>query len=145
MDTLDEKDYGILEVLKLNSSLSIKQISKKTGIPIATVHNRIKRMKDKGIITGYTINIDKAKLGKKMVAYVLIKAAPKADHIDILEKVVKHEAVEDGSAITGAFDVILKIRLSDIEELDKFVLKYLRTFAEIAETQTMIAFRNIVK
>ena len=145
MEAIDEKDYAILDVLKGNSSLSIKQISKKTGIPVATVHNRIKKMKANGIITGYTINMDKAKLGKKMVAYVLIKAAPKADHIEILEKVVKHDAVEDGSAITGAFDVILKIRLADIEELDQFVLKYLRTFAEIAETQTMIAFRNIMK
>lgn len=145
MEAIDEKDYAILDVLKVNSSLSIKQISKKTGIPVATVHNRIKKMKANGIITGYTINIDKAKLGKKMVAYVLIKAAPKADHIEILEKVVKHDAVEDGSAITGAFDLILKIRLADIEELDQFVLKHLRTFNEISETQTMIAFRNIVK
>lgn len=145
MEALDEKDYSILETLKSNSSLSIKQISKKTLIPVATVHNRIKKMKANGIITGYTIKIDKAKLGKKMVAYVLIKAIPKADHIEMLEKIVKHDAVEDGSAITGAFDLILKIRLADIDELDKFVLKYLRTFAEVGETQTMIAYRNISK
>ncbi len=143
MEALDEKDYSILDVLKTNSSLSIKQISKKTLIPVATVHNRIKKMRANGIITGYTIKIDKAKLGKKMVAYVLIKAVPKADHIDMLERIVKHEAVEDGSAITGAFDLIIKIRLADIDELDKFVLKHLRTFNDIAETQTMIAYRNI--
>jgi DNA-binding Lrp family transcriptional regulator len=145
MDGLDEKDYVILEALKENSSLSIQQIARKTSIPAATVHHRIKRLRAEGIIKKYTVVIDKAMLGKKLVAYVLIKAVPKSDHIALLGKLMKHEMVEDGSAITGAFDVLLKVRLADIDELDKFVLKYLRTVNEIAETQTMIAFQNVVK
>ena len=141
----DEKDDAILEVLKENSSLSIQQIARKTSIPIATVHNRIKRLKAGGVIKKYTIIIDKAKLGRKMVAYVLIKATPKTDHIALLHHLIKHDLVEDGSAITGEFDLIIKVRIADVDELDRFVLKHLRTFNEIAQTQTMIAFQNIVK
>ena len=145
IDVFDDKDDTILEVLKENSSLSIGQISHKTGIPVATVHNRIKKLKKLGIIEKYTILINRSKLGRKMVAYILIQAAPNSDHIVLLTNIIKHDLVEDGSAITGAFDLILKVRVADIEELDRFVLKYLRTFKEIAQTQTMIAFQNIVK
>jgi DNA-binding Lrp family transcriptional regulator len=58
---------------------------------------------------------------------------------------MKNEYVEDGSTITDEFDLIIKIRLGDIEALDKFVLKYLRTLDEISQTQSMIAYRNVVK
>ncbi len=142
---IDDKDRAILDALKANSSLSMQMIAKKTGIPVATVHHRIKKLRAGGIIKRYTIDIDEAKLGRKMVVHILIKATPKSDHTALLEKLMKHEWVEDGSVITGAFDVIIKVRLADVEALDQFVLKFMRTFDEIAETQTMIAYRNIMK
>ena len=145
MEGIDEKDRLILETLRANSSLSIQKISRKTGIPIATVHHRLKRLRAEGVIRKYTIVIDHTKFGKRLVAHVLIKATPKSDHIALLQKLMKHELVEDGSAITGAFDVMIKVRVADVDELDRFVLKYLRTFDDIATSETMIAFRNIVK
>ncbi|MEW6749015.1 MAG: Lrp/AsnC family transcriptional regulator [Candidatus Micrarchaeota archaeon] len=145
MHGLDDKDFAILETLKKDSSLSIQRIAKRTGIPIATVHHRLKKLKAEGVISKYTIVIDQAKLGKKLVAHVLIKAMPKTDHIVLLEKLMKHGCVEDGSAITGSFDILLKVRVADVEALDQYVLKHLRTYDEIAQSDTMIAFRNIVK
>ncbi|MBI5051383.1 Lrp/AsnC family transcriptional regulator [Candidatus Micrarchaeota archaeon] len=145
MNKFDEKDFAILDVLKENSSLSIQKIARKTGIPIATVHNRIKRLKAEGVITKYSVVLDKTKFGKKLVAYVLIKATPKSDHIKLLNELMPHPYIEDGSAVTGGFDVLIKVRVADVDELNSLVLKHLRTFNEISETQTMIAFRNIVK
>jgi len=145
MAEIDEKDRLILNTLRENSSLSIQKISRKTGIPIATVHHRLKRLRAEGVIKKYTIVIDHTKFGKRLVAHILIKATPKSDHVVLLQKLMKHESVEDGSAITGAFDVMIKVRVADVDELDRFVLKYLRTFDEIATSETMIAFRNIMK
>lgn len=145
MHRTDERDLEILRVLKQNSQLSIGKISRKTGIPVATVHNRIKKMRESGIIKGYTVIVDKAKLGKKMVAYVLIKAMPRADHIAMLKEISKHASIEAGSAVTGGFDLILRARVADIDELNSIVLKYLRTFDTVAETQTMIAFESVDK
>lgn len=144
-EIIDERDQAILDVLQENSSLSIQKIARRTGIPIATVHHRIKWLRSQGIIKKYTIALDRSKIGGKMVAYVLLKATPKSDHIELLEKLMPNPQIEDGSAITGAFDLILKVRVADVEDLDHFVLKYLRTFEDIAQTETMIAFRNIVK
>lgn len=134
----------LLAVLKENSQLSIQKISKNTGIPVATVHNRIKRMKENGIIAGYTIKIDKTKVGRKMTAYVLVKTAQKANQGDILHKIVKHGVVEEGSMITGEFDLIFKVCVKDMEELNGFVVKYLRLMGEVAETRTTISYENVV-
>lgn len=145
MYALDEKDLSILEVMRENAKLSMNKIARKTGIPLATVHHRIKKLERDGIIQKYTIILDKKKLGKKMVAYVLIKATPKSDHIKLMNAVSKHPTIEFASAVTGAFDVILLVRVADIEELNAVVLKYLRTFDEVSETQTMIAYESVEK
>ena len=145
MEGIDEKDLVILETLKENSELSMQKIAKKTGIPMATVHHRVKRLKKDGIIEKYTIRINKEKLGKKVIAHILVKIGPKIDIINMLRTLTKNELVEAGSALAGEFDILLKVRVVDIDELDGFVLKYLRTFQEITETRTMIAFENIVK
>lgn len=142
---IDEKDILILEALKEDSHSSIQKIAKKTGIPPVTVHNRIKKLRAEGVIEKYTIKINKAKLGRSMVAYVIIKAMPKSDHVALLEKIMKHELAYDGSAITGEFDLIIKIQVKDVDELNLFTLKFLRTFDEVSQTQTMIAFKNIEK
>jgi DNA-binding Lrp family transcriptional regulator len=106
MYELDEKDTQILEVLKENSHLSIGQIARKTSIPIATVHNRIKKLRANGIIKRYTIDLDQVKLGRKIVAYVMVKAMRKADQSILLHTIAKNEHVEEGSMITGEFDLV---------------------------------------
>jgi len=143
MYELDEKDMVILDTLKKNSQLSIGKISRKTGIPVATVHNRIKKMKANGVISAYTIKVNPEKLGRKMVAYVLVKATQKTDQATMLKEISKHAFVEYCSMVTGEFDLIFRIRVKDMEELNSFVLKYLRLLDQVAETRTMISYENI--
>ncbi len=145
MYQLDEKDAAILDVLKQNSSLSIQKIAKRTGIPVATVHNRIKKLKIEDIIQAYTIRINQAKLGKKLVAHILIKAMPQVDATTLLRMIARHDFVEAGSALAGEYDVLLKVRVADVEELEKSVLRQIRSYKEVYQTQTLIAFENIVK
>jgi len=81
-EKVDNKDLHILEMLRANSRLSEQKIAKKTGIPMTTVHNRAKKMRQAGIIEGYTVRLNHAKLGKPLVAYVLLKAVNQADQND---------------------------------------------------------------
>lgn len=141
----DEKDMHILEVLKKNSHLSIGKISRKTGIPVATVHNRIKKLSNAGVIKCYTIEIDPAKLGKKMVAYVMVKATRKSDHSMLLHKIIKHELVEEGAMVTGEFDLIFKVRVKDMDDLNNVVVRYMRTLDEVSETRTYVAYESVSK
>ena len=58
-----EKDKKILKELKKNSRNTTKQISSILKIPRVTVHDRIKKMKEKGIIKKFTVSIDYKKIG----------------------------------------------------------------------------------
>lgn len=148
MEGFDKKDMLILEVLKQNSRLSSQQISAITGIPITTVHNRIKKLEKSSVIKGYTINLDHKKLGKELEAYILIsvdykllKEKDSSQH-DLARLLVQHEFVEEVAMITGVSDIITHIRVNSIDQLDNFVTKELRNIDGVEKTQTMIVLSS---
>ncbi len=54
----------------------------------------------------------------------------------------KREEVEDMGALAGQFDIILKVRVRSIQDLDNLVMQYIRKFPEVAQTQTLIVFKH---
>ena len=144
-EKLDEKDLHILEMLRQNSRLSEQKIAKKTGIPMTTVHNRAKKMRELGIIEGYTVRQNHAKLGKPLTAYVLLKAVNQADQNELLEYISKIPQVCEVAMVTGDFDLMLKARIGDMEELNRIVVATLRKHKGIGESITMISYRTVEK
>lgn len=141
---MDEKDERIIEVLKENGKLYSQQISKKTSIPITTVHNRIKKLEKEGIIKNYTVVLDNKKIGKAISAYILINVdykllkQIKKSQYELAKRLKSNPAVDEASMVTGGTDIIIKARVKDIEELNDFVTKYLRNIEGIEKTQTMV-------
>ena len=146
---MDYKDEKILDVLKENSKLSTQQISKKTSIPITTVHHRIKRLEKEGVIKKYTVVLDSKKIGKAIAAYInivvdykLLKEKNMSQH-ELAKKLNQHESVEESAMVTGGTDIIIKVRVENIDELDNFVTKYLRNIDGIKKTQTMVILNEL--
>lgn len=144
---IDEKDLKILEILKANSRFTNMELSKKTGIAATTVHNRIKKMEKMGIITGYRASVDHRKLGKGISAFVLVRVRYHLDkktfnsvnyQAQLRDELSSHPAVEECHIVTGGFDTIMKIRVKDIDDLNDFLLNYMRRFKSILSTKTLV-------
>jgi DNA-binding Lrp family transcriptional regulator len=138
---MDEKDEKILKLLKDNSKLTSQQISKKTLIPITTVHNRIKNLRKKEIIKKYSIVVDNKKLGRVISAYVHISVdyrSGKQSQIAMAKKLCSKEGVEEVSIVTGDYDMMVKVRVRDMDELNNFVVEYLRMMEGVERTQTSV-------
>ncbi|MEM4352568.1 MAG: Lrp/AsnC family transcriptional regulator, partial [Candidatus Caldarchaeum sp.] len=69
---LDEKDHKIIEELMENAEQSITELAAKLRIPRTTVQERVKRLKQLGVIKKYTIQVNYSKLGKPATAFILI-------------------------------------------------------------------------
>lgn len=146
---MDDKDERILNVLKENSKLSTQQISKKTSIPITTVHHRIKKLEKDGIIKNYTVVLDNKKIGRPISAYILItvdykllRQINKTQH-ELAKKLKSYPAIEEAAMVTGGTDIIIKTRVKDIDELNDFVTKYLRNVEGIERTRTIVILNEI--
>ena len=146
---MDKKDEKILNLLTENSNLTTHQLSKRLLIPITTIHNRIKKLQKEGIIKKYTVELDNKKLGKTVAAFIHITVdyrllkQMKISQYDLAKKIKQHESVEEAAMVTGGTDIIIKIRVRSIDELDNFVTKHLRNIEGIEKTQTMVILNEI--
>ena len=129
--TLDDKDFLILSTLKNNAKLSTKEISKNLLMPLTTIHNRIKKLEKTGVIRNYTINVNDRALGT-ISAYVMVTVdynilkLRNATQYELVKAIKTNPWVEQTSMVTGTHDVIIKVRVKNVQELDEFVTIYLR-------------------
>ncbi len=141
---LDEKDLQVLDELKHNAKKTTSQISRRINIPITTVHNRIKKLERLGVIKKYTVEIDHAKLGKPIAAYIMISvnyilsSGIKVSQEDTAKHIRSLTGVESVEIMTGETDILAKIRVKDVAELNDFVVRKLRKVDGVDKTRTMI-------
>jgi len=114
---ITEKDRKILEIIRSRRATT-KEISMLTGIPITTVHNRIKKMEREGIIKGYRAIIDNKKIGNEIEVMIELEFARGKDGI---EKISRIPNVEECYKVSGSFDAIVKATFRNIEELNQFL------------------------
>ena len=142
-ENLDEKDFAIIDELKRNSRLSEKKIAKKTNIPMTTVHNRIKKLRELDVLENYTIKLNYKKLGKPLTAYVLLKTLPGIDQKEVLLKISKMPNIREVAMVTGEFDILFKVMVRSMEELNQIVVQTLRKQKTVGETRTMISYETM--
>jgi Lrp/AsnC family leucine-responsive transcriptional regulator len=141
--SLDKKDLALIEELKGDAKLSEQKLARKTGIPMTTVHNRLRKLRGLGVIKSYTIRLDYAKLGRPLVAYVLVKAMPGVDQKKLLERISKAPQMSEASMVAGEFDIIFKARTASIKELNDVIVRGLRMDKDISDARTMISYETI--
>lgn len=145
---IDEKDKKIIEILKNHAEYTVRQISKKTLLPITTVHHRIIKLKKEKIITKYTVKLDSKQIDKNFSAYVLINAdlktlkEKKKTQADVIKDIAKFDFVESVAIVSGGFDIIAFVRAKDVDEFNKFLLGKIQNIEGIEKTQSFIVIEE---
>lgn len=135
---VDTKDFAVINVLKENSRLSIRDIAKLTRLRPSTVHQRILRLKEKGVIEKFTLKLNNKAMGEGFIVFMLIKTKPSA----ILDKFVSNKHVKEFFGVTGEYDLLLKLKFRDVEEFNDFVIRF-RKEQPIQTTLTMVVTANV--
>ncbi len=138
---LDSIDKRILAELRRYSRISYRELANLLRRPVSTIYDRVKRLERKGIIRGYTLDIDYYKLGYQVRALVLVNVAGKEIR-SVEEYIASHPNVQAVYDITGEYDVAVIASFKTIDELDKFVKKLL-SHPGVIHTRTSIIFRTV--
>ena len=136
---LDNKDLKIIEQLKGDARLSIREIAKKTGIRPSTVHQRITVLRKEGVIEKFTLKLNNKAIGENFIVLMLVKTKPS---VLIDNKTINNTHVKEVFGLTGEYDVMMKLKFKDIEEFNEFVIKF-RKEQQIETTLTMVVTANI--
>ena len=107
---LDDTDHQILDMLIENTRTPFTDIAKKLQISAGTVHVRVKKMEEAGIITGSSLTLDYKKLGYSFIAYVGVFLNKTSQTQFVLERINEIPYVTVAHVTTGKFNIFCKIR-----------------------------------
>jgi len=142
---IDGKDLEILALLEADCSRTKKQIAKKLAVPLTTVHNRIAKLENSGVIAGYKARIDKRKLGFGVGAIVSITVnyiTKDYSQEQTASKIMQLDGVEFVAIVTGTTDLIAKVTARDTDGLNSFLTHQLRKIPGIDKTTTLVVLKE---
>ena len=140
---LDEIDHQILDMLIDNTRIPFTDIAKKLLISAGTVHVRVKKMEDAGIIKGSSLTLDYKKLGYSFIAYVGVFLQNTSQTKFVLERINEIPNITVAHITTGKFNVFCKIRARNTEHA-KEVIFMIDDIEGVYRTETMISLEESI-
>jgi Lrp/AsnC family transcriptional regulator, regulator for asnA, asnC and gidA len=139
---MDDLDRSILRILQGDAQTNFKTIAERCKTTVGTVHNRIKRLKDDGIIKRMIPELDAKKLGYGVTA--LIQFQISGGHLQEVEQdITRDPHVCSIYDVTGEYDAVVVAKFRDIDDLNGFVKRML-TNKFILRTSTHLVL-SVVK
>lgn len=140
---LDNTDRQILDMLIENTRIPFTDIAKKLEISAGTVHVRVKKMEDAGIIIGSSLTLNYKKLGYSFIAYVGVFLNKSSQTHFVLERIKKIPFVTVAHVTTGKFNIFCKIRARDTSHAKDIIYK-LDDIEGVTRTETMISLEESI-
>ncbi|EZH75417.1 Lrp/AsnC family transcriptional regulator for asnA, asnC and gidA [Aquimarina sp. EL_43] len=140
---LDEVDHQILDMLIENTRTPFTDIAKKLLISAGTVHVRVKKMEEAGIIEGSSLTLDYKKLGYSFIAYVGIYLQNTSQTKFVLERINEIPFVTVAHITTGKFNIFCKVRAKDTNHAKEIIFK-LDDIDGVYRTETMISLEESI-
>ena len=140
---LDDVDHKILDLLIDNSRIPFTDIAKKLRISVGTVHVRVKKMEEFGIIQGASLALDYKKLGYTFIAYIGIFLEKTHLTNFVLEKLQSIPYVTVAHITTGRFNIFCKIRSKNTNHA-KEIIFMIDDIDGVSRTETMISLEESI-
>jgi len=114
---LDEKDRILLAILAEDASLSYAELGRKLHLSAPAVHERVKRLKSEGVITGIAARLDSNKIGRPLLAFIHVDTSSWAVTRSILSLKSLPE-IEEIHTVAGDSAMLLKVRTQNTQSLE---------------------------
>lgn len=134
---MDKIDKMILKALSENSQITTTQLVPIIHLSIPAINKRIEKLKSSGVIKGFTILTDSAKVGRPVSAYifVVLDSPARADSFAAFAK--GNDNVQECCTVTGNYDMQLRVNVPNIRELEN-IIQQIKRRQGVVKSQTTI-------
>jgi Lrp/AsnC family transcriptional regulator for asnA, asnC and gidA len=140
-DTLDAIDFGIIDLLSKDSSTTFVDIAKHIGVSDATIHIRVRRLREAGVIGNFTISVDNKRLGYGHLVFMGVNVGPGFAE-EVTNGLSSIDEVLEIHEMHNRFDLLLKIRAKNLDELREIVVNKIRSLPHILEAELMTILKT---
>ena len=144
---LDEFDRKIIAILGRDGRMTYTELAQRVGLSKTPCQQRVKRLVDSGLITGFRAIVDPAKLGLDHVAFTEVKLSDTREEAlrRFNDAVRQIPEVEECHMIASSFDYLLKVRTPDIRRYRIVLGEKISSLPHVASTSTFVAMETILE
>lgn len=139
---IDNLDRMILRALMANARRSYAEIAKENGVSPATVHVRVEKMRQAGVITGAQLQVNAKRLGYDVTCFIGIILQQAGDYPKALAKLEALPEVTEAFYTTGQYSIFIKVMVRSIDDLQRLLIERIQVIDEIQSTDTLISLQN---
>jgi Lrp/AsnC family leucine-responsive transcriptional regulator len=134
---VEDVDRAIVRLLSEDGRRSFTDLSRETGLSVSAVHQRVRRLEQRGVIRGYRTVVDPVELGLSLTAFVSIKPIDPSAPDDAPERLTHLAAIEACHSVAGDESYILKVRVATPADLE-LLLQEIRAAANVSTRTTVV-------
>jgi Lrp/AsnC family transcriptional regulator, leucine-responsive regulatory protein len=140
---MDNADLHIVDQLQRNARTTQSELAKAVGLSQPAVADRIRKLEERGVITGYAARVDAAALGLDITAFIGVGIEHPKFFDGFTRKVQGLDEVLECHRVAGEDSYLLKVKTRNTRSLDRLLVEVLRTIPGVTRTHTTIVLAPV--
>jgi Lrp/AsnC family leucine-responsive transcriptional regulator len=144
LQSLDQTDIRILQILQDNARLTNKEIGEKLNKTATPIFERIKRLQEQGYIKGYVAILDHKKIDRSVMAFthVQIRDHSHDNLLKFIDGVCAFDDVQECYQMSGDYDFLLRVAVKDLDSYQDFLMNKLFKVVPLGSVQTTFVLKE---
>ena len=134
---MEDTDRDIVRQLAVDGRMSYTDLAKSTGLSTSAVHQRVRRLEQRGVITGYVATVSPDAIGLPLTAFISVTPLDPAAPDDAPDRLAHLVEIEACHSVAGEESYILKVRVASPGELEALLAR-IRAEANVATRTTVV-------
>lgn len=139
---LDDTDLAILEALQRDGHLSHAELARMVGLAVSSVHERVRKLVQGGVIAGWEARLSPAKLGLDLLAFVHVLMDRPESSPGFLALVAEVPEVQECHHMAGDWNFLLKVRVKNTAAFEALLTNRLKAVPGVVRTQSFITLTS---
>ncbi|MEU4386279.1 Lrp/AsnC family transcriptional regulator [Promicromonospora sp. NPDC023805] len=116
---MDDVDRELLKLLQQDAGMPYTALGKAVGLSAGAAHDRVRKLRERGVIRRTTIEIDPSAVGRGVLAFVMVDANAWMGDPSTREALAQIAEIEEAHIVAGSASVLVKVRTASTEELQQ--------------------------
>ena len=139
---IDNVDLKILALLTEDAKMPYTEVAKKVFVSGGTVHVRMRKMEEMGIVKGTTLKMDYSKMGYDITAFLGIYLEKSSLYDDVIKRLMLIPEIVKIHYTTGNYNIFVKMHCKDTKHLKDVLHDYIQKVEGIERTETIISLEE---
>ena len=140
---LDDIDLQLLEILQSDARTTNAELARRVNMAPSAVLERVRRLEEKSVITGWTAQLSGRALGRPLLAYVMVRTDERTGSKDTGKALAEVPDVLEVHHVAGQDSDLVKVRVADPEALGRLLLDRFGAIPSVRSTQTTIVLGTV--